>query len=105
MLGEERSWGGRFDESDLSSLRCVLLYAGGKTRHRSDRKIRDRLWIGTEDWNRSAQRSEWRDAFGRMEDPQFQAEGVCRGDNFGSVRPGPDGPPSRAIEWRNRAQL
>jgi len=54
MLGENWARRGRSAESDLPVLRCFLLHAGGKTRHRSHRKIRDRLWIGAEDWNRSA---------------------------------------------------
>src|ERR1700674_5318044 len=102
LLGENWPWRGRFAESDLPVLRCFLLYAGGKTWHRSHRKIRDRLWIGAEDWYRPAQRSERRDAVGRMEDPQFQAEVVRGRDDFGGHRPGQGGDHSGAIDARDR---
>ena len=93
---------GRSAESDLPVLRCFLLYAGGKTWHRSHRKIRDRFWIGAEDWNRPAERSERRDAVGRMEDPQFQAEVVRWRNDFCGHRPGRGGDHSGAIDARDR---
>src|SRR5258708_63030 len=102
MLGENWPRRGRFAESDLPVLRCFLLHAGGKTWDRWERKIWYRFWVGGEDGYRPSQRSERRDAVGRMEDPQFQAEMVCRGNDFGGHRPGRSGDHSRAIDARDR---
>ncbi len=60
---------------------------------------------GAEDRNRSAQRSERRDAFGRMEDPQLQAEMVCRGNDFGRHRAGRGRDHAGAVAARGQRDL
>jgi len=70
-------------EGNLSIVRCFLLYAGGEAGHRSHCEVCDSVWIGAEDRDRSAERSDGGHAVGGVEDPQFQAEVVCGRDDFG----------------------
>ena len=55
-----------------------------------------------EDGHRSAGRSQRRHAVGRMEDPQLQAEVVCRRDHFGGHRTGRRGHHAGAIDAGDR---
>ncbi len=68
----------------------------------TDCKICHVVRPGTENRHRSAKRSDRRHAFGRMEDPQLQAEVVCRRDHFGRHRPGRRGDHSRAVDACHR---
>ena len=85
-----KSWArpGQSGKSHLPVLRRILLHAGGKAGHRADCQIRHCLRFGPENWDRPAQRSERRNAVGRVENPELQAEVVCRRNDLSRHRTG-----------------
>ena len=73
-----------------------------KLGYRPHREIRDGIGSGTEDGNRSAERSERCDAVGRMEDPELQAEMVCGRNDLGRNRTGRCGDYAGAVAARDQ---
>ena len=91
-------------QGDLPVLRFVLLHAGGEAGHQPHRQVRDHAGTGTEDRRRSAAGSLRRDAVGRVEDQELQAEVVCRRDDFRRHRAGSGGDDADSVgarDWRD----
>ena len=91
-------------QGDLPVVRLVLLHAGGEAGHQPHRQVRDHAGTGTEDRRRSAAGSLRRDAVGRVEDQELQAEVVRRRDHFRrhrAGRGGDDADSAGARDWRD----